>query len=155
MSATDELRQLLDERNVEWWKPYEPTASDERWTHWRSSDGALVTALEYGDGRVALSMVLAPEQAITATMASDEIEVLNNELYDHEKMNEHICDQLARVKGHLAEAHERNDKLRTLAGALLDCSRDGLYTDELPCQWCDLKSQEVCERMAKELGVIE
>lgn len=48
-----------------------------------------------------------------------------------------------------------NEQLRKLAGALFDCSRDGLYTDELPCQWCDLKSDEVCEKMAKELGVIE
>lgn len=99
----------------------------------------------------------------------DEIDELKDDYYTLIRENKHVCDQLAQVKDYNAKLRKqgewlfnktlelatKNDKLRKLAGALFDCSRDGLYTDELPCQWCDLKSKEVCERMAKELGVIE
>lgn len=71
MTATEELRRLLDERGVEWWP------SDERWnedgiTHWYA--GILKwTAIEDEDGLwlnagVAGHNSLTPEQAIAATL---------------------------------------------------------------------------------------
>ena len=73
MTATERVRELLDERGVEWWP------SDERWnedviTHWYA--GLLKwTAIEGEDGLwlnagVAGHNSLTPEQAIAATLGS-------------------------------------------------------------------------------------
>lgn len=71
MTATDELRRLLDERGVEWWQSvnmlgcvftrwYSPLFSDE------------VVAMENGDGELELfSHLMTPEQAVEATLGSD------------------------------------------------------------------------------------
>lgn len=68
MTATDELRRILDERGVEWWQSvnmlgcvftrwYSPLFSDE------------VVAMENGDGELELfSHLMTPEQAIEATL---------------------------------------------------------------------------------------
>ena len=70
MSATEELRRLLDERGVEWWQSvnmlgcvftrwYSPLFSDE------------VVAMENGDGELELfSHLMTPEQAIAATLGT-------------------------------------------------------------------------------------
>ena len=68
MTATEELRRMLDERGVEWWQSvnmlgcvftrwYSPLFSDE------------VVAMENGDGELELfSRLMTPEQAIEATL---------------------------------------------------------------------------------------
>lgn len=68
MTATEELRRLLDKRGVEWWQSvnmlgcvftrwYSPLFSDE------------VVAMENGDGELELfSHLMTPEQAIAATL---------------------------------------------------------------------------------------
>ena len=70
MTATDELRRMLDERGVEWWQSvnmlgcvftrwYSPLFSDE------------VVAMENGDGELELfSHLMTPEQAVAATLGS-------------------------------------------------------------------------------------
>ena len=64
MSATDELRRLLDERGVEW--TYRDGtmsyASDGRWFHaWAHNDDAMCVSMGY----------LTPAQAVEATLGSD------------------------------------------------------------------------------------
>lgn len=69
MTATDELRRLLDERGAEWEdmsiRPYACTS-------WRDPDGEPCTALEGADdipdGKLSAQALLTPEQAIEATL---------------------------------------------------------------------------------------
>ena len=63
MSATDELRRLLDERGVEW-----TDFRDQRCTTaWLEPAGA-VRADEYDAGLLLVERVMAPEQAVAATL---------------------------------------------------------------------------------------
>ena len=62
MTATDELRRLLDDRGIEWEKPY--AGNPEQWTFW----GGVCCANETAYGQVWLGMSLTPEQAIEATL---------------------------------------------------------------------------------------
>ena len=72
MSATDELRRLLDERGVEW----DELQSHEggKMTRWRDSTGRFVTA--YDEGMVTFFDDFywqpTPEQAIEATLGRGE-----------------------------------------------------------------------------------
>lgn len=69
MTATDELRRMLDERVVEWEdmsiRPYACTS-------WRDPDGEPCTALEGADdipdGKLSAQALLTPAQAIAATL---------------------------------------------------------------------------------------
>ena len=69
MTATERLRQLLDERGVEWedmsLRPYACTS-------WRDPDGEPCTALEGADdipdGKLSMQALLTPEQAVEATL---------------------------------------------------------------------------------------
>lgn len=69
MTATEELRRMLDERGVEWEdmsiRPYACTS-------WRDPDGEPCTALEGADdipnGKLSVQALLTPEQAIVATL---------------------------------------------------------------------------------------
>lgn len=69
MTATDHLRQLLDERGVEWEdmssRPYVCTS-------WRDPDGEPCTALEGADdipdGKLSVQALLTPEQVVEATL---------------------------------------------------------------------------------------
>lgn len=66
MSATDELRRMLDERGVEWrpiaWNP-------KKETFYHTSDGVGFCADEYVDGvKIYTDAIIAPEQAIEATL---------------------------------------------------------------------------------------
>ena len=63
MSATDEMRRLLDERGVEWTYADGTVsfADNGRWYHaWAYSDGAMCVSMGY----------LTPEQAIAATLGN-------------------------------------------------------------------------------------
>ena len=64
VSATERLRELLDERGVEWieWKDPDTTA----WF-----DGAHVVRADEYDGQLLVERVMTPEQAIAATLEND------------------------------------------------------------------------------------
>ena len=62
MSATDELRRLLDERGVEWDYGITGTAST-----MFNANGVELTFIDMRDG-VTCSTILTPEQAIAATV---------------------------------------------------------------------------------------
>lgn len=59
MTATDELRRLLDERGVEW--------TGGHYTDWDDANGHPAEAFEF-DGTLYVSCVLTPEQAVEATL---------------------------------------------------------------------------------------
>ena len=59
MSATDELRRLLDERGVEW--------TGGHYTDWDDANGHPAEAFEF-DGTLYVSCVLTPAQAVEATL---------------------------------------------------------------------------------------
>lgn len=65
MSATDELRRMLDERGVEW------TASGTD-TCWTSADGYPMRAWDTTNGTHMRVADLTTEQAIAATLGSDD-----------------------------------------------------------------------------------
>ena len=66
MSATDELRRLLDERGIEWNKPH--VGNNKQWTFWSGADGLDFVANEDACGHVWLGMSLTPAQAVEATL---------------------------------------------------------------------------------------
>jgi hypothetical protein len=71
MSATDELRRLLDERGVEWWgsRYGEQVVFQVGEVKWFANDGCR-------DGMLELSTILiTPEQAIAATLGDDGVEL--------------------------------------------------------------------------------
>lgn len=66
MTATDELRRMLDERGVEWM----PVAwSPKRETFYHAANGVGFCADEYTDGvKIYTDSTITPEQAIDATL---------------------------------------------------------------------------------------
>ncbi len=68
MTATDELRRLLDERGVEWWQSANTLGCV--FTRWHSPlFGDEVCAMENGEeGLVLFDHFVTPEQAIDATL---------------------------------------------------------------------------------------
>lgn len=68
MTATEELRALLDERGVEWSATV--GASGTIWTHWDAFNGHRVHAMDNEDGTVEIfgEWDVTPEQAIAATL---------------------------------------------------------------------------------------
>lgn len=68
MTATERLRELLDERGVKWWsKPRLVVSGVEKGTEFDAADGSWVHAIEALDGTICVSH-LTPEQAIAATL---------------------------------------------------------------------------------------
>jgi DNA-directed RNA polymerase subunit RPC12/RpoP len=67
MSATDELRELLDEHNIKWWS--DSYFNTDR-TEWVTEDGPAFMALDMGgrDLAVQIVRVLTPRRAIEATL---------------------------------------------------------------------------------------
>ena len=68
MSATDELRRLLDERGVEWHHTSGSLGIPYTW--WHSPTMGEVDATEGADGKLymVLNLDLTPEQAVEATL---------------------------------------------------------------------------------------
>lgn len=78
MSATDELRRLLDGRGVEWDELVgHPVVVG---TEWHDRYGCPCTALEHADdvpdGMLSVQANLTPEQAIEATLGRETCEIL-------------------------------------------------------------------------------
>ena len=89
MTATDELRRLLDERGVEYdGKTYEGV------TFWNDDTNMAVASEDYG-GKLWVSQSLTPEQAVEATLVSD-LEAENAKLrrlvLDYEELAAALCD---------------------------------------------------------------
>lgn len=89
MSATDELRAMLDERCVEWNATKGPIGTV--WTHWDAFNGYRISAMDNEDGTVEIfyKWDVTPEQAVEATLGpkitgdtSDGYHTFN-ELYHH------------------------------------------------------------------------
>ena len=74
MTATDELRAMLDERGVEWM----PVAwNHKRETFYHTSNGVGFCADEYADGvKIYTDATITPEQAIEATLGRGECHVI-------------------------------------------------------------------------------
>ena len=71
MTATDELRRLLDERGVEWTEPNNKARSHT--TYWTAGFLRCI-AVEFNDGMVSIASSsddITPEQAVEATLGSD------------------------------------------------------------------------------------
>lgn len=75
MSATDELRRLLDERGVEW--------TGGQYTDWDDANGHPAEAIEL-DGTLYASCVLTPEQAVEATLGRGTCRVVRSIRHDYE-----------------------------------------------------------------------
>ena len=92
MSATDELRRLLDERGVEW------STRDTTFrliTYWKTDSGipvhyAQTTDVPYPPTNVPRTITagLTPEQAIAATLGGGECEVISHYYYDDYDLHE-------------------------------------------------------------------
>lgn len=72
MTATDELRRLLDERGVEW-------MSFGRHTYWPDDSSLTCDATEEGDGQLCLTFYPTPEQAVDATLGRGTCREVENE----------------------------------------------------------------------------
>lgn len=71
MSATKELRHLLNERGIEWWsKPRLVVGGVEKGTEFDAADGRWVCATEALDGTICVSH-LTPEQAVVVTQGCE------------------------------------------------------------------------------------
>ena len=91
VTATDELRRLLDERGVEW---IHGRLSSES-TAWLDGNVAVV-ADEYGDGLLLVERKMTPEQAIEATLGRGTCRNISPKLGN----GEFTCEEcLARVYG--------------------------------------------------------
>lgn len=101
MSATDELRRLLDERGVEWLGTNftKPTNGHPTNTSLYPENHDAVF-IEYTDGSVLRQFDLTPEQAIAATLGNDGAERSNDGV---------------------AELQAENDKLRELVRYMHRC----------------------------------
>lgn len=101
MTATDELRALLDERGVEW---EDMSALGFLATLWHGEDAAC-TALEGADdiphGKVSVQACLTPEQAVEATLgrgtchAVFEVDAMSED----ERIGEFVCSECGETFG--------------------------------------------------------
>lgn len=78
MTATEELRALLNERGVEWSATV--GASGTIWTHWDAFNGHRVHAMDNEDGTVEIfgEWDVTPEQAIAATLGVGTCHITDN-----------------------------------------------------------------------------
>ena len=90
MTATDELRRLLDERGAEWIGTSFSTPTKGHPTNTSlGEEHHEATFIEYDDGNVLRLFDLTPEQAVEATLGSDikaeneKLRELCADLYDH------------------------------------------------------------------------
>ena len=101
MSATDELRRLLDERGVEWRQSANTLGCV--FTRWQSPlFGDEVCAMENGEeGLVVFDHYLTPQQAIDATLgrgtchAVFEVDAMSED----ERIGEYVCSECGETFG--------------------------------------------------------
>lgn len=71
MTATDELRRMLDERGVEWGDVLSNGARSSNLTEWRLENGGTAIATEWVPGKLTVGTTiegLTPAQAVEATL---------------------------------------------------------------------------------------
>ena len=70
MTATEDLRHMLDERGVEWWNPVQMEGTE--FTRWCDADNVQWTASEVrGSGKLRIGAnFITPEQAIAVTLGA-------------------------------------------------------------------------------------
>ena len=89
VTATDELRRLLDERGVEWmpiaWNP-------KKETFYHTSDGVGFCADEYTDGvKIYTDATITPEQAIDATLGRGTCHAIEVPMGMHDDATATVC----------------------------------------------------------------
>ena len=91
MTATDELRRLLDERGVEWWQSANTLGCV--FTRWQSPlFGDEVCAMENGEeGLVVFDHYLTPEQAIDATLGRGTCHAVEVPMGIHDDATATVC----------------------------------------------------------------
>lgn len=136
MTATDELRRLLDEREVKWEMSIGILSHIK--TVWRSGSWEY-KAIETSGGEFSVYAEhrdwLTPEQAIAATLGNDGVERSKNGVAERER------DQLK----------AENKQLRELVRLAWECTHTGVSCDDcrLTFGGCTLRSA------MRELGVVE
>lgn len=85
MTGNETLREMLDERGVEWEDMSARLPTGMLWcTEWTSQDGEPCTAIEGADdipdGKLSVQALLTPAQAIAATLGSDRLAFLEEKV---------------------------------------------------------------------------
>lgn len=107
MSATDELRALLDERGVEWWEEY-------GFIYWKNRFGySCNCATGHESGMVSVLFDAKPEQAVEATLGRGTCEVVRSIRHDYEG-------------GYGGTEYEHE----------LSCGHKTWWADDDPPEWC-------------------
>ena len=143
MTATDELRCLLDERGVKWipvaWNP-------KRETFYHAANGVGFCADEYTDGvKIYTDATITPEQAIAATLGDadatsarqsvadlkDENAKMRNELDQWERLTANIeLPEYPIAEFQPKDLERENAKLRELVHRLIS------HVEHPPCEGC-------------------
>ena len=142
MTATEELRKLLDERGVKWWPMRNNGYYEDRETEF-VVNGKKHTAHEWGDGFAVYS--LTPEQAIAATLGSavnpdglqagliisDDGELLNwrGENYVKQATLNEVADKWAEAQIEAEDCARRNMLLESLVRDWYELYEDPDYGD--------------------------
>ena len=122
MTATERLRELLDERGVEW--DYGITRGS---TMFRAN-GIELTFIDWRDG-VTCSTILTPQQAIEATLGPEPDDAAMIKLHDKlnaammqlERGRDDTCERISAI----AKAHELLEEAATLCSPI-----GGFWTDD-------------------------
>lgn len=154
MTATDELRRLLDERGAEWDELVgHPVVVG---TEWHDRYGCPCTALEHADdvpdGMLSVQANLTPEQAIAATLGSD-LKAENEKLREERDMYRDLVGMMDHPDLNV-QLQAENAKLRELVRDYIDapCTTCDCWQDEFRCWNYDGADCGLVAR-ARELGV--
>ena len=157
MTATDELRRLLDERGVEWTEPNNKARSHT--TYWTA--GVLrCGAVEFIDGMVSIASTsddITPEQAIEATLGSDleaENAKLREELAKRERLTAGINLPDYPISQFVPKDLEReNAELRELVRISIEFCADGMCGIYEGCPLNAADGRCSFDDRARELGI--
>lgn len=106
MTATDELRRLLDERGVKWTRSCYSGMRYLENTKWPIVSSNPIKFTEYSDGQTKLIIDNAtPEQAIAATLGGDECEIVS--YYEASTRGEVGRERVKLSCGHIVERHSK------------------------------------------------
>lgn len=113
MTATDELRRMLDERGVKW---EDMSIFPLACTSWHDHDSEPCTALEgtddIPDGKVSVQACVTPAQAIAATLGPDARHQKPHEQWTTVLLPEIAWDCGDRWPDYLSVAHDAHDEWR-------------------------------------------
>lgn len=130
MTATDELRRMLDERGVEWWAEDDPEDPAYYFVTKWFANGCEQAYEEIPAirSRSLNAYCVTPEQAIEATLGSD-LKAENAELRDDlQRANDAVCDaehEESRAWDRVRKVEAENDKLRKLLADFRDAMWGG------------------------------